>query len=224
MYHGNWLNVSLLGNSHVLLGILPLISLTVIYVYFYWKFITCFSTRKFAYLLRILPQISLLWYTVYYHGNSLNVTVLIGEYAYYLENMSTDLPYSWIMCLLSWKLNKCLLYLEIRISSRNSSNWFPYCDLPILSWKLTTCFSTGKVAYLLWILQHISLLCYTYIIIEIDYMFLYLKYAYLLGILPPISLLWYTYIIMEINYMFLYLEIRISSWNPSTDFPTVIYL
>ena len=190
---------------------------------------------------------------VYYHGNSLNVTV--PGITHIISKTVDWFLYS-EMCLLSWKLNTFLLYLEIRISSRNTStdfptviyvyylgNWlhvsqlgnshifyeffhrFPYCDIRILSWKLTKWFSTWKYAYLSRNPYYRFPYCEIRILSwKLTTFFSTWKFAYLLGILPLISLPWYTCFILEIDYMFLYLEIRILSRNMSIDYHTLEYV
>ena len=186
---------------------------------------------------------------VYYHGYSLNVTVLGNTH---IISKTVDWFLYSEMCLLSWKLNTFLLYLEIRISSRNPSTDFPTVIYVYYhgNWQHVSLLGKSHIfrnssTYFLTVIYvyyhgywlHVSLLGNTYIISESYYRFLYSyirklswklttyfstrKFAYLLVILPLISLLWYTCIILEIDFMFLNLEIRILSRNMSIDYHTL---
>ena len=114
------------------------------------------------------------------------------------------------------------LCLEIRILSSDSdfSDLSTYSIMYIIMETWLHFSHTRKFAYLSgnpW-LHDFSYCRYTYIIIEIEYMFSNWKQAYYLETCLQINILLNKYIIMEIEYMFLCLEIRILSSKFTTNF------
>ena len=262
-YHGNWLHVSLLGNSSISILKHPstdfptrdirciILEIDYMFIYLEIRISSRNSSNWFHYcdLPDIIMEIDYMFLNseisissrntstdfptviyVYYHGYSLNVTVLGNTH---IISKTVDWFLYSEMCLLSWQLNTFLLYLEIRISSRNPSTDFPTVIYVYYHGNWLTCFSTWKFAYLLGILPtyfptviylyyhgnwlHVSLLGNSHIYLGILITdFPTVIYVYYLGnwlhvsllgnshifyvILPPISLLWYTYIIIEIDY------------------------
>ena len=135
----------------------------------WWKLNTCFSTWKLACLLGILPPIYPTCDMLILSSKLTTCFLYLEIQAYLSRNSSNDFPTviylyyhgNWLYVSL---LGNSHIFLE-------SFHWFPYCDIRVLSWKLTTCYSTRKLACLPRILPTISLLWYAYIIIEIDYIF-----------------------------------------------------